>query len=126
MKFWVQLQPPEWKVGNASHFVNVERRLKMQVPYLRKLRESKVIEHGPYAILNAAAAQTAFIANTDSWEDLSHILHDDPMFYLQAPLIHYLGDWEKAMAKHAETIGGAEAAISLEEDIRTDLGLRLR
>src|SRR5215467_11308845 len=90
MKFFVELAPPQWKVGNASHFVNLERRLKQQVGYIRSLRDKKIFEAGPFAILNREAAATAYIINTESWESLSHILHEDPMFYLQAPQISYL------------------------------------
>jgi len=126
MKFFVELAPARWKVGNASHFVNVERRLKHQVAYIRSLREKRVFEAGPFAILNRDAASTAYIINTESWETLSHTLHDDPMFYLQAPQISYLADWEEAMAKHADTIGGEGSLHSLEEDVRIDLGLNLK
>jgi hypothetical protein len=125
MKFWVELEPAPWKVGNASHFINVERRLAQQVDFLRNLRKEKVIEVGPFAIINAAAAKAAFIVNTDSWERLSHLLHEDPMAVYQAPRIGYLADWEEAMAKHASTIGSSRATKSLEEDVRIDTGLYL-
>jgi len=122
MQFLVIHRPAPWKVGNASHFLNVERRLAQQVRFIRSLRDKKTIESGPYAILNAAAAMTAFIANTDSWESLSHILHEDPMAVYQAPDIYYLSDWEKAMGKHADTIG---ADRTLLEDVRVDAALDL-
>jgi hypothetical protein len=123
MKFWVDLAPAAGKVGNASHFLNVERRLKQQVSFLRSLRERKLIEAGPYAIINRAQAATAYIINTDSWEQLSKILHEDPMAIYQGPQIHYLADWEEAMGKHADTIGAERAG--LEEDVRIDLGLNV-
>jgi hypothetical protein len=125
MKFFVNLQPAVWKVGNASHFINIERRLKQQVPFLRALRDKEVIESGPFAVLNAAAASAAFIINTNSWESLSRTLHEDPMAIYQNPVIHYLADWEEAMAKHAETVGSEHGVESLQGDVRTDLGLDL-
>jgi hypothetical protein len=126
MRFWVELGPPPWKVGNASHFVNLERRLKAQVPFLRGLRDRRVIEVGPFAVLNRIAPAPAFLINTESWESLSRLLHDDPMFYLQSPQIAYLADWEEAMAKHADTVGSDQGVRSLEEDVRVDLGLNLK
>ena len=127
MKFWVELAPPPWKVGNASHFINVERRLKQQVAFLRDLRDNKkVIEAGPFAILNAPAPKGVYMINTESWESLSRTLHQDPMFYLQAPQISYLADWEEAMAKHADTAGSEHGLEDLENDVRTDLGLNLQ
>lgn len=125
MQFFVELAPPPWKVGNASHFVNLERRLKGQVGFLRNLRDKKVLQAGPFAILNEIAPRAAFIIETGSWEELSRTLHADPMFYLQAAHVRYLGDWEEAMAKHADTIGSEHAARDLEQDIRIDLGLDL-
>jgi len=122
MKFFVNLKPAPWKVGNAAHFINVEKRLSRQVGYLRSLRDKKVIEAGPYAILNAEAASASFVINTDSWESLSRILHEDPMAVYQGPEIHYLADWEEAMAKHAETIGGDK---SLVDDVVVDTGAYL-
>jgi hypothetical protein len=123
MKFLVLLKPSEHKVGNASHFINVERRLGQQVQFLRSGPARKIIDGGPWAVLNASAAYVAFTASVDSWEDLSHFLHEDPMSVYQAPEIHYLGDWEKAMAKHAGTVGSDSSVKSLSEDVRTDLGL---
>ncbi len=125
MKFFVELAPPPWKMGNASHFMNLERRLKRQVGFLRELRDKKTIEAGPFAVLNAIAPRAAFIVNTDSWESLSRTLHNDPMFYLQSAEVKYLGDWEEAMAKHADTIGSSHGAHDLEQDVRVDLGLDL-
>lgn len=125
MRFWVELKPAPWKVGNASHFINVERRLAQQVGFIRGLRDNKVIETGPFAILNADAAKAAFVINAESWEKLSHILHEDPMAVYQVPRISYLADWEEAMAKHAQTIGSKGSTKSLEEDVRIDLGLNL-
>lgn len=126
MRFFVELGPAAWKVGDASHFINIERRLKLQVPFLRDLRESGVIEQGPFAILNRVAPSPAFVASVDSWEHLSRVLHDDPMMIYQSPQISYLADWEEAMAKHAETVGSDDARRSLEEDVRIDRGLNLR
>jgi len=127
MKFWVELAPAPWKVGNAAHFINVESRLKRQVEFLRDLRDNqKVIEAGPFAILNAIAPRAAYIINSESWESLSRTLHDDPMFYLQGPQISYLGDWEEAMAKHADTAGSEHGIEDLQRDVRVDLGLDLR
>lgn len=126
MKFLVELEPAPWKVGNASHFINVERRLQEQVAFIRKLRDSKALLHGPWAILNASAARTAYVINSDSWEHLSHTLHEDPMAVYQAPRISYLADWEEAMGKHADTIGSKSSRSSLEEDVRIDLGVNLR
>ncbi len=125
MKFFVNLKPSPWKVGNAAHFINVERRLRQQVGFLRGLRDQKTIEAGPYAILNAIAPSPAFIINADSWEGLSRILHEDPMMIYQGPDIHYLADWEESMAKHADTIGSDRARVSLEEDVRIDTGMNL-
>lgn len=122
MKFFVILRPAKWKVGNASHFINVERRLKRQVDYIRGVREKGKIEGQPFAILNAEAAMTSFMANVDSWEELSHILHEDPMAVYQTPEIHYLADWEQAMNKHAQTIGSDDTMKDLMEDVRIDMG----
>jgi len=126
MEFFIELEPAPWKVGNASHFINIERRLKQQVHFLRDLRDNKkLITAGPYAILNAIAPRAAYIINTDSWESLSRILHEDPMMIYQGPRISYLANWEEAMAKHADTVGSEHGRESLEEDVRIDEGLNL-
>lgn len=125
MKFWIELGPAPWKVGNASHFINLERRLKQQVSFLRDLRDRKIIEVGPFAVLNSIAPRPAFLINADSWESLSRLLHDDPMMIYQGPQISYLADWEEAMAKHADTLGSSHGRKSLEEDVAIDLGLNL-
>lgn len=124
-QFYVDLAPAPWKVGNASHFVNVEKRLRDQVTFIRDLKKKGVLEAGPWAILNRVAPSPSFVANADSWEQLSRMLHEDPMLPYQGPNIHYLADWEEAMAKHAETTGSDEGIRRLQEDIRVDLGLDL-
>ena len=122
MKFWVELAPPAWKRGDAAHFINVEKRLQRQVGFLKKLRAQKVVESGPYAILNREVAGVSMLVNVDSWEHLSHVLHEDPMSIYQAPQVSYLADWDKAMAKHESTRGSDR---TLEDDVRVDTGVEL-
>lgn len=125
MRFLVILNPAPWKVGNASHFINIERRLQKQTAFLHELRDKKQFELGPYAILNAGAPKPAYVINTESWESLSQTLHEDPMAIYQEPEIHYLGDYDQAMNKHANTTGSASSVHGLAEDVRVDLGLDL-
>ncbi len=126
MKFWVILRPSPYKQGNAAHFINVERRLRRQVSHLRQLRDTKVIIDGPYAVLNMAAPSPCFTVVAESWEELSRLLHDDPMFPYQHADIYYLADWEEAMAKHADTIGSEDAYADLMQDVLVDTGLAAR
>lgn len=123
MLFEVTLTPHPAKQANAAHFINVEKRLKRQVEHLRKLREEGTIVDGPYAILNMAFPSPCFKIETDSWESLSRILHDDPMFIYQMADVRYLADWEEAMAKHADTIGSHTAEEDLSHDVLIDTGL---
>ena len=122
MLFHVELEPSPYKQGNAAHFINVERRLKLQVPFLRKLKDEGIIVDGPWAILNCAMPRVAYVAECESWEHLSRVLHDDPMMIYQAPRISYLSDWEEGMAKHADTIGSEGGRTDLEQDVLIDQG----
>ncbi len=123
MLFLVNLKPSPYKQVNAAHFINVEKRLKRQVEFLRKLRDEGTIVDGPYAILNVAFHTPCFKVKADSWEQLSRILHDDPMFPYQVAEVSYLADWEEAMAKHADTIGSHSAEEDLMHDVLIDTGL---
>ncbi len=123
MLFFVNLEPSPYKQANAAHFINVEKRLKRQVEFLRKLRDDGIIVDGPYAILNALFPSPCFKMQVDSWEQLSRILHDDPMFPYQVANVKYLADWEEAMGKHADTIGSHAAEEDLMHDVLIDTGL---